>query len=118
MEVRSYDLRCTPCRGVACSSIVIVSVHRRAWVRAICIHVSAKEEWKAWNTSNVFINNFRSNDRATRADVKLIYFCGRRKFYQDVVYVNMDERKLVIAIKVIKELENMFVQHQIIVTLK
>lgn len=114
MEVRSYDLRCTPCRGEACSSIVIVSVHTRAWVRAICIHVSEKEEWKAWNTSNVFINNFRSNDRATRADVKLIYF-WRRKFYQDVVAFMLiwTKRKLVIPIKVIKELENM--QHQLIV---
>lgn len=96
MEVRSYDLRCTPCRGEACSSIVIVSVHTRAWVRAICIHVSEKEEWKAWNTSNVFINNFRSNDRATRADVKLIYFCVEKEVLSRYrrVYANMDEKKV------------------------
>lgn len=96
MEVRSYDLRCTPCRGEACSSIVIVSVHTRAWVRAICIHVSEKEEWKAWNTSNVFINNFRSNDRATRADVKLIYFCVEKEVLSRCrrVYANMDEKKV------------------------
>lgn len=72
-----------------------MSVHTRAWVRAICIHVSEKEEWKAWNTSNVFINNFRSNDRATRADVKLIYFCEKEVLSRcRRVYANMDEKKV------------------------
>lgn len=83
MEVRSYDLRCI---RVEEKLALLYRNCGRAWVRAICIHVSAKEEWKACNTSNVFINNFRSNDRATRTDVKLILLRGEEMFIRCYMY--------------------------------
>lgn len=68
--------------------------HACVGARHLYTRIRAKEEWKAWNTSNVFINNFRSNDRATRADVKLIHFCVEVLSRCRWVCVDMGENKV------------------------